>query len=81
MFCGHCRHCNKSIHHCSVVQQGFGCANREVVSFLPGISPRDVDGSEGSVERKGLRLLVSGLAVCETRELLRIAEELMRSFS
>ena len=46
-------HCNKSIHHCSIVQQGFGCTDREVVPILSGISPGNVDGGERGVEREG----------------------------
>ena len=68
-------HCNKSIHHCSVVQQGFGCADREVVPILSGISPGNVDGGERGVEREGKSLFVPGLAVSEPRELLGIVED------
>ena len=72
MFCGHC---NKSIHHCSVVQQGFGRPYRKVVPFLPGVSPGNVDGRERGIEREGQSLLVPRLAVSEPRELLGIAED------
>ena len=68
-------HCNKSIHHCSVVQQGFGRTNRKVVPFLPGISPGYVDGGERGVEREGQSLLIAGLAVSEARELFGIAKD------
>ena len=68
-------HCNKSIHHCSIVQQGFGRSDRKVVPFLPGVSPGNVDGGERGVEREGQSLLVARLAVSEPRELLGIAED------
>ena len=72
MFLGHC---NKSIHHCSVVQEGFGRTDRKVVSLLPGIRPGNVDGRERSVEREGQRFLVARLAVSEPGELLGITED------
>ena len=70
-------HCNKSIHHCSIVQQGFGRSDRKVVTFLPCISSGNVDGGEGGVEREGKSLLVPRLAVSEPGELLGIAEAVM----
>ena len=57
------------------MQQGFGCADREVVPILSGISPGNVDGGERGVEREGKSLFVPGLAVSEPRELLGIAED------
>ena len=57
------------------MQEGFGRSDRKVVSFLPGVSPGDVDGRERGVEREGQSLLVARLAVSEPREQLGIAED------
>ena len=66
-------HCNKSINHCSIVQQGS--PRPKGVLFLPGVSPGNVDEGEQIVEREGQSLLVPRLAVSESRELLGIAED------
>ena len=44
MFSGHG---NKSLHHCSVVQQGFGRTHRKVHPLQTCKSPGNVDRSEG----------------------------------
>ncbi len=72
MFSGHG---NKSLHHCSVVQQGFGRTHRKVHSLLTGKCLGDVDRCKGSVESEREGLAVSCLAVRETRELLGIAKD------
>ncbi len=72
MFSGHG---NKSLHHCSVVQQRFGRTHRKVHPLQTCKSPGNVDISEGCVEGKRQCIAVSRLAVRETSELLGITKD------
>ena len=72
MFSGHG---NKSLHHCSVVQQRFGRTHRKVHPLQTSKSPGNVDRSERCVEGKRQCIAVSRLAVRETSELLGITKD------
>ena len=78
MFCGHEI---KSIQHCSIVHQGFGRTYWKIVSFFTCVGPGDIDRWQRSIKGKRHRLLVPGLTVSKSHELLVVNSEPLQAWS